>query len=177
MLQRRHIYANIQLAFTLFQACGDVLCCLYVHDLGTGGGWKEGEREKSDTNASSFNSFTTNRPRQCCYFGCVICTDILVELVPCETVVCQKCLITWLDTLGDLCPCCVSDNLLGNTTIAQVTPLFLQFLNVVDVIWTACNTGVPAADTCITQPLTFMGIPRPRVAATHSKSVDTSLTF
>ena len=52
--------------------------------------------------------------------------DSPVELVPCQTTVCYKCLIMWLDITADVkCLCCYSDQLKDTSTITSPTPLLL----------------------------------------------------
>ena len=157
--------------------------CLHITDLGKGGGRKKDNKEKEKTgrphkgsnriihtHTVSIAPPTIQRDSKQLAQGvtveditCPICLDILdrpVELVPCQTVLCHKCLVSWVEiSKSTQCPCCYSDHLQDTDTITGVTPLLLRLLGVVPVRCRDCDCLVPApqyyshrANGCVIQP-------------------------
>lgn len=111
--------------------------------------------------------------------------DSPVELVPCQTTVCHKCLIMWLDITADVkCPCCYSDHLKDTSTITSPTPLLLQLLGAVNVNCAVCKCDVPASlynehvasASCVPHPTTQKEVTYPSVREILSKETDTPLS-
>ena len=137
---------------------GESACavCLHLCDVGKGGSRKR-EKEKTgrpsigSSRAAQIHTISVAPPQQPSpaqlrrgipaeEITCPICTDLLerpVELVPCRSVVCHKCLVNWLEVTESFhCPCCYSDHLEDTDTIDPVTPLLLKLLSAVFVTCT-----------------------------------------
>ena len=73
-----------------------------------------------------------------------MCNNILkrpVEITPCSSLICCKCLLHHIDTSQDIiCPCCLDHDLVDPSTIKEPTPYFLSILGSLKVVCDRCNT-------------------------------------
>ena len=179
--------------------------CLHIVNLEKGG--RKDKKEKEKTGRPSKGSIksiyirtvsiappTIKRNRKQLAQGvtveditCPICLDILdrpIELVPCQAVICHKCLVSWVEiSETSQCPCCYSDHLQDTDTITGVTPLLLTLLSVVPVRCRECDCLVPAPEydshrcnDCVIQPCSPNEEKRLTVQSILKRDIDVPLS-
>ena len=80
--------------------------------------------------------------------NCPICLSVLrwpIQL-PCERLVCARCLTEWIHLRGSFCPCCYDTSPLECTQLKPASRMVQLLLNDVMVSCASCKRNVRAAD-------------------------------
>ena len=80
--------------------------------------------------------------------NCPICLSVLRRPIqlPCERLVCARCLTEWIHLRGSFCPCCYDTSPLECTQLKPASRMVQLLLNDVMVSCASCKRNVRAAD-------------------------------